>query len=234
MWQKVLDVILRRSKRNREAEQTQSELDCLLERAGEFAAKRNIHALEDLQRLVMRSIQSLHMVDAYLKPDHKAMTQFHEWNDIGINHIPGLNNSFISRVTKHPIEKDFLPIAKLGRDIVLPTCWHPSSIVNLLGRIGEERKGSAWSQDGNHKLIYWYPLNIFWVTGGNHSITQGIVLAEGSVTTNEGYDISIIYPHVKFDGTYWLDCHSGARIGKPRYKEFGYVYEIGRLILELK
>lgn len=165
MWNKLKAFFIRKPSGSVDAEQNQSELICLLERAGEFAAKRNMSALEDLQRLVMRTVQSLHVVDPYLKPDHKAIAQFHEWNKIGLNHFPGLNDTFIGHETKHPIKKDLLPIARLGRDIVLPTCWHPSSIVNVLGSIGEGRRNNPWS---------------------------------------------------------------------PRYKEFGYAFEIGRLILAVK
>lgn len=232
----MLSTITRALRRQSTAEKVpnyHSELKVLLERAKEFADCGNKHALEDLQRLVLRPIQSRHMVDAYLKEDHKAVDSFHEWNHIGLYMIPSLQKTFIDHVLEHRLDKETLPTAKLGRDIVLPTCWHPSSIMNVLGNIGEGRKSSPWEQDPNHKLHYWFPLNIFWVGGGNHSITQGIVLAEGEVKACEGYNLSKLYQHVRFDGEHWIDLHDGVKLGTPRYRELGYVYEIGRFLIDV-
>lgn len=173
------------------------------------------------------------MTDAYLKADHKALQPFHIWNDMGLAYIPGLKNTFIAHLVENQIDKHRLPSAKLGRDIVLPTGWHPSSIVNSLGMIGHGRRAGAWEADSNHQLHYWYPMNVFWVGGGNHSITVGIALAEGTVSACEGYDLSSLYPFVKFNGICWVDSESGEKIGVPRYKEFGYLFEIGRMILNL-
>jgi len=210
------------------------ELKFLLERASSFVKYNNIEALEDLQRLVLRPLQSQHMLDAYLKEDHDSLRSFHAWNDIGIGFIPGLQKNFIEFVLEHRIEKELLPAAKLGRDNVLPTSWHPSSMLNSIGQIGEGRKYGSWIQDSNHKLTYMSPINLYFVNGGNHSIAVGILLTEGAVIPQEGYDLTELYAHVIFDGVHWIDSKTERRIGKPRYKEFGFVYEIGRLIAELK
>lgn len=230
----VLARIFRYKSRKYNANIHRTELPFLLDRAKQFAVNGNTHALEDMQRLIMRPIQSLHMVDAYLKERHKAVSGFLEWSDFGIGYIPSLAKTFIELAHCNRFEKNCLPIAKLGRDIVLPTCWSHTSMMKL-GSIGEgrNRKDSSWTQDINHKLHYWYPMNIFWVDGGNHSITQGILIAEGMVTAIEGYDLSELYSYVRFDGEYWVDSVSGESIGTPRYKELGYVYEIGRYIIDM-
>ncbi|MFA0813392.1 DUF6710 family protein [Microbulbifer epialgicus] len=213
---------------------SQETLQLLLRRAKKMAALGQKEALEDLQRLALRQIQSRHMVDAYLKPDHHAIDPLSEWNDVGITFIPSIKKSLIDFLLDgRRINKGLLPTAKLGRDIVLPTCWHPFSIIHMLGKIGEGRKCGMWSQDPNHSIHYWYPLNIFWVAGGNHSITQGILLAEGEVKASEGYNLSDLYKYVFFNGDSWIDADSGATLGIPRYKEIGYVYEVGRFICQL-
>lgn len=210
-----------------------NELELLLERANYFFERRNVAALEDLQRLILRPIQSTHMADAYLKQDHGAVSAFHTWNSMGIGFIPGLQKNFIEFALEHEMDKKILPLAKLGRDNLLPTSWHPSSIVDSIGQIGEGRKYGSWTKDSNHKLTFMYPLNIYWVDGGNHSITVGIILAEGYILPSVGYNLSALYPHVFFDGERWVDTKTGEKIGKPRYKELGYVFEIGRLIASL-
>lgn len=206
----------------------------LMMRANYFADRKNVAALEDLQKLVMRPIQSLRMVDVYFKEDHKSQGTFHIWNDIGLNYIPGLGTSFISHLIDNRIDNERLPVAKLGSDIVLPSGWSPASIMNSLGKIGDGRPLGTWVQDANHQLHFWYPLNLFWVGGGNHSITVGIILSEGTIKPVEGYDLSKLYKYVNFDGQNWRDSHTGKVIGIPLYKELGYVYEIGRLILQVK
>lgn len=171
------------------------------------------------------------MVDAYLKPDHQAVDFLSEWTDMGIGFIPGIQKSFTDFLFEGRfVEENQLPTARLGRDLVLPTCWHPCSIVHMLGQIGDGRKCGAWSQDSNHSIHYWYPLNVFWVAGGNHSITQGILLAEGEIKASEGVDLTDLYKYVHFDGDKWIETGSGTALGVPRYNEFGYVYEIGRFI----
>lgn len=229
-----LKSLLRKKAPDVEAENESNAFENLMMRAKIFANQKNVAALEDLQKLVMRPIQSLRMVDVYFKPDHKSLGVYHIWNDFGLNYVPGLDNSFISHLIENQIEKEDLPVAKLGRDIVLPSGWSPSSIMNSLGRIGEGRKSGPWEQDSNHQLHYWYPLNIFWVGGGNHSITVGIILSEGVIKSAEGYDLTKLYEHVYFNGQCWIDTHGGKAIGTPIYKELGYVYEIGRLILQVK
>lgn len=213
---------------------SRSELVFLLERATDFVNQGNLFALEDLQRLVVRPLQSRHMVDAYLKADHNAIASLQEWNDIGLSWIPGLEQTLTDYASRHRYDQEELASARLGIDIVLPTCWHPASITNVLGWIGNRGKSNPWKQDSNHLLSYWYPMNIFWVHGGNHSIAQGILIAEGTIKATDGYDLSGLYDYVYFDGEHWKSSLDNQKIGMPRYKEFGYIFELGRLILSLR
>lgn len=80
---------------------------------------------------------------------------------------------------------------------------------------------------------WWYPLNIFTVEGGNHSIAQGIILCEGKVQPSEAFDLTQLLRHIRFDGRVWRDIKSEESLGKPRYKELGYIFEIGRHIVAL-
>lgn len=210
-------------------------LNTLLGHAVYFANNKNKEALEDLQRLVMRPIQSRHMVDAYLMPSHGATESLYMWTDLGIDYIPGAKQTLDEFITDNrQLQKEKLPLAKLGQDIILPTCWSPHSIRNLLGKVGLNRKLGSWVQDPNHSLTWCYPMNIFWVNGGNHSITQGIVIAQGELKPVDGFDLSDMYNFIKFDGDEWIDIKSGSKLGAPRYKEFGYIYEIGRYILAIE
>lgn len=210
-----------------------SELGILLKRADEIARFNGREGLVDLQRLIARKLQSEHMSDAYFKPAHGAIPSLDACRHFGINLVPGANQHFDEFILDNrSLPMDELPRAKLGRDIVLPTCWHPSSILQSIGRIGEGLKWGKWTQDHNHDLMYWYPLNIFWVGGGNHSITQGIIRAEGEIKARSGFDLTDLYRYVRFDGIRWVDTETDQELGYPRYKEFGYIYEVGRYLIE--
>lgn len=210
-------------------------LRCLLDRAEVFFTCGNREALVDLQRLVLRPIQSIHMLDAYLRPDHHAIESLDMWVDLNFGVIPQIEQTLEDFVLDNrEILTERLPIAQLGHDIVLPTCWNPTSMQRMLGAIGQGRILGEWRQDDvNHNLIWCYPLNIYWVTGGNHSIMQGVLLAGGELAPKEGYDLSGLYSYLQFDGDSWRDNHSGKALGKPRYQAFGYAFEIGRLIFAL-
>lgn len=198
----------------------------LLRRIDQLAQEGRVEALRDLQRIIARPMQSRHMAAAYLRPDHAAPESIEPFRQFGL--IFGWEPTHLSlKATLVP--QDRLPTAKLGRDIVLPTCWHPSSSLGLLGFIGPEPGRRPWKLDPlNHRLTWWYPLNIFSVAGGNHSIAMGILAAEGELTATSGFDMSGLLPSVAFDGHNWIEPETGKMLGTPRYREFGYLFEIGR------
>ena len=83
-------------------------------------------------------------------------------------------------------------------------------------------------------VLYTYPLDITWVNGGNHFITQGLLRGEGTLEPDEVLDLTRLINLVRYDGSYWIAIKSNKRLGLPRYSEFGMVWEIGRLIIDLQ
>lgn len=106
--------------------QNREKLEDLIQRARRFDDAGDRHALEDLQRLIARPLQSLHMVDAYLKPAHGAVKSLLP-EDIGFP------------FDYENLKKMDAPAAVLGRDIVLPTSWSPGSMDSMTGKIGPGR-----------------------------------------------------------------------------------------------
>jgi hypothetical protein len=119
---------------------------------------------------------------------------------------------------------------KLGVDLVFPGPWHQGRIINSLCELRPGGAGGKWRQDPNHAVILWLPLGVAWVFGGNHSITAGIIHAQGEVTPEETYDISRVYKHVVCDGVEYKRAHDGTRIGPVPDLEMAAIFEIGRLI----
>lgn len=212
-----------------------TEFENILNIAEKLASMPNpIPRLHDLQKLIMRPIQALHMSDAYRKPAHGAIDSLDDFKSFGIDSLPTLQKGFVEFLWYSCKAKESdIPTANLASDIVLPTPWSQSSMVNMLGFLGQHRGLRPFKEEDNHRLSWWYPLNIFWVQNGNHSIMQGILVGEGLITPVSGYDLTPLYNEVRFDGKFWVD-RTGEQIGCPRYPELGYVYEIGRLILSKK
>ncbi|WP_230589717.1 DUF6710 family protein, partial [Pseudomonas chlororaphis] len=77
------------------------------------------------------------------------------------------------------------------------------------------------------------PFGIALVTGGNHSITAGIVNGEGVVETSQVDDLSSLYDYVHYDGNSFIRTHDGQKLGTPRDEEPGMLFEIGRLMNQL-
>jgi hypothetical protein len=217
----------------------------LLRQTDKLAEARNFEGLKDLIKLILRPIQSEHLRDAYLKPDHEARESlswahslgFKSYLQFSLNDTFYSHRTFIEWCTSEECavkNKNLYPRLKLSSDIVLPTPWHPLRILRNIGSIGEFRAQGAFKQDpSNHIVIYHYPLMIGWVGGGNHSIMQGIITGEGSLVPEEVHDISPLIDEVYFDGVNWRD-NKDRKIGQPRYQEFGWCWEIARRIKALE
>jgi hypothetical protein len=208
-----------------------------MERANELANQENIYGLVDLIRIVLRPIQAEHIRNAYLRQPHAAIGELF-YSDLGLNCVlPEFNQTFgallytdLCRVS----DTTRFPKLNLASDVTLPTSWNAGSIVNMLGMIGKDRHCGPFVQSENHKIMYTYPLAIGWVANGNHSLIQAILRGEGEIKPVEVYDLSPIVKSVKFDGKQWLCRKTKAVLGSPRYQEFGWVWEIGRLIIEIE
>lgn len=210
-------------------ERTASRFDEFMRRAAIYAGERNIEALEMLQRAVLRPLQSYHILEAFLRPDHGAPVFLNPGRCFGLTEVPGLGGSFDEFVKLRERGTYEPMVAKLSKDMVLPTCWRPSSMTGLFGQC------TPWEFDStNHVVAHWSPLGIFWVLGGNHSIAHGILNGEGEIPVSDVYDLDSLYSGVRFDGQSWLDTTSDRVIGRPRCPEFGIVFELGRMIATIR
>lgn len=120
----------------------------------------------------------------------------------------------------------------LNRDLVLPWSWKTSRLVNCIAQIGEGRTEGPWRQDYNHRVDLWLPMGIAWVSGGNHSISIGIIQGEGSITPESIYDISPVYDYVHCDGVNYYREDDGFKISPVKNAEIAAIFEIGRLMKE--
>ncbi|MDR6680244.1 DUF6710 family protein [Pseudomonas oryzihabitans] len=207
----------------------------LLNWARQIYDRKDILGLQDLIKLVMRPLQSRHMVDAYLKMPHRAMEELWWLNSLGfIGRMPGRDMEINYFIMQSAVSVPPDLVLDLSSDTVLPTPWHPSSIVNMIGRIGPGRPLGKFKQSTNHRVTFMSPINLGWVDGGNHSITQAIISGEGQLVPNVYLDVTEVVKRIYFDGKAWRCIGSGEKRGQPRYVELGLVWEISRLIVNLK
>jgi hypothetical protein len=119
----------------------------------------------------------------------------------------------------------------LGADLVFPWPWARERIADSICLLRPGGRGGKWRQDPkNHFIELWLPLGIGWVSGGNHSLTAGIIHAQGEVIPEETFDISRVYRHVHCDGVDYRRTHDGSKIGPVSDLEMAAIFEIGRLI----
>ncbi|WP_153786195.1 DUF6710 family protein [Pseudomonas sp. EMN2] len=207
----------------------------LMKWAISLEAANNRRGLEDLIKIVLRPVQAIHMREALLRPPHKGPQTLHWTHALGGlwdgDAGPGTWLAFLRRECRRPV--DVHSIVRLGSDMVIPTMWSESSILNNLGKIGKGRMNGEFKQDGGHHIMLMRPLNIAWVNGGNHSITQGILDGAGELVPDDVYDVSEIIKSVVFDGECWVCRRTGIRLGSPTYAEFGWAWEIARLLISL-
>ena len=195
-------------------------------------AKENPCALRDFVVLLGRKLQSDYMCRAVsllnehsidgLRPEHVWFNEFIPLNSLGQNLYQLKKNANTTRTLN------------LASDMVLPCTWNIKSVVSCISGIGSEKRCGQWEQDDiNHRIEYWLPFGIAWVHGGNHSIMAGIIQGEGVITTEDVYDLSLLFPHVKFDGNAFIRESDNTVINKSTEFEFSAIYEVGRLMHKL-
>lgn len=191
-------------------------------------ARKDPKALPALIKLIGRSSQA-RVMNKVLRHDQDAETcHYEERNALFDTTVPitpdGRSLEDLKR--KVPASRPL----KLGVDLVFPWPWERGRIIRNLCELRPGGKGGEWRQDWNHAVILWLPLGVGWVCGGNHSITAGIIQAQGEVTPEETYDISRVYKHVVCDGVEYKRVHDGKRIGLVPDLEMAAIFEIGRLV----
>src|SRR5690606_8546461 len=100
----------------------------------------------------------------------------------------------------------------LARDPVLPWAWNRTSYMSALATIGShdgQYGKKRWRQDFNHKVDLWLPWGIGFVAGGNHSITAGILAADGELVPCNAYDMCFLFDELRCDGTRFHDQRTG-------------------------
>lgn len=194
-------------------------------------AKQNPDALCDFVRLLGRKLQSDYMCRAVSRLDKGKVPDL-EPELVWFDEFAPLNSAGQS-VYELKKNTETTRTLNLASDIVLPWPWHVGRVISCISCIGPGRPAGAWQQDKvNHQVEYWIPFGIGWVHGGNHSIMTGIVQGQGAITTDNVYDLSAVFSHVRFNGKEFVRISDNTVIQKVSEFEFAAIFEVGRLMHE--
>ncbi|OMD58163.1 hypothetical protein BSK48_30665 [Paenibacillus odorifer] len=123
---------------------------------------------------------------------------------------------------------------ELAKDLILPWPWNDQRYIRSISSIGVSRPWGEWKEHtSNHNTYVLLPIGVCIVVGGNHSITSGILQGEGTLKTDNVYDMSDLYNYVYTDGRHYKRIKDESLISEVSNVEFAAIFEIGRIMMNL-
>ena len=192
--------------------------------------QKNPKELHNLIRLLGRKAQSNHLT-YILKHENDREMVMASPTTMWFNPYEKLGNDEKSLYDlRIELNQDYE--VSLSNDVVLTNPWAGGRMRTALIQHGQGRERGIWKQDSyNHVAQLWLPMNVTWVSNGNHSIAAGIIQRDGVLIPKEVYDISPIFEYVRCDGDNFIDIQRNVKISKVRDVEFSAIFEIGRLMI---
>lgn len=189
----------------------------------ETIATENPAGLTNLIRALLLPLQSEHMIGVAERSHHRAPSEIDRYKFF-------FRSRGLFEMSKLWVQPTPDIVMNLTRDVVLPTPWARRGYASALANIGNSKRNGAWKQDPNHVVSVWLPWRIGFVSGGNHSITAGVLTGEGTIRVEEVFDFSPVLAAVRCDGTHYRDCRTGKRIADVEDHRRAAVFEIGRIL----
>ena len=185
--------------------------------------------LDDLRKVFLRKIQADQIALSYMSPIHSAPPEIFNFQLFG----PALGKLVSEKKPETVAMKQTLDLAQTG---ILPTPWHPISMIANIGIYGLGYGRRPWlQQQGNHKILWCPTFGIGIVHGGNHSLTAAVITNELThLNIKESCDLSKMFDFYYFDGRAYKEKGSSKFSSIPEISEFGIVFELSRKIHELQ
>lgn len=211
----------------------------LMTRAEALSAGKNLVGLRDLLKVCIRPLQYSAIREPYINADYGGEINLGWAQSFNIHTSGSIFKMEFTELLRSDIcqleSDDCLHRLNLATVPVLTRPWRPDRLLKNLGVIGEGLiKGPFEQEDRVHDVCYNYPFDIGWVGRSKHSIAAAIIRGEGEISPCETHDYSPLIKAIKFDGLYWRCIGTNRKLGKPDFVELGWIWEIGRLIIELE
>lgn len=210
-----------------EVQRKKEEFNNILEFAIEVS-QENPKELHNLIRLLGREVQVKYLTRMLKHISSHTMDEISPrtwWFDPQEN----LGNSGKS-LFDLSIQLDQKHEVSLSDDLVVTSPWKRDSMKDVFTIHGKGRERGEWKQNSNHAAQLWFPMNITWVSNGNHSIAAGIIQRDGFLVPEKVLDISPVFKYVRCDGAHFIDIEKNTRIGEVKDVGFCAIFEIGKLM----
>lgn len=186
----------------------------------------NPDALRNLIFALLRPLQSEHLLAVAECQDHQAPDAINGSSFFFTNH------SLFSH-SDHWIQDYPIVELNLACTPIFPTPWDRDRYARALALIGHGKPLGDWRQEPNHVVSLWLPWGIGFVSGGNHSISSGILGGEMvSIVPHEVFDFSPVLNLVESDGATYRSKQYGEVLAEVTDHRIAAVFEIGRLIIQ--
>lgn len=189
---------------------------------------QKINGINKVHKILLSSVQqkifeavsdSTHPIDSY--PERYF---FDNWSVPDCNYCHTNYRKRTIATLENPIT------VYLNTDPVLSFPWDKDRL-STLQYIGYRTNKPFENRPLNHKMTFFYPINIFLVYNGMHSIFAGIYDRSNYASANQIVNMSSFYQHYYFDGTHFRHYTCNKIIDTPKYVELGILYELGRIYL---
>jgi len=188
-------------------------------------------SLAALTRLIGGSIQSM-MISEILRQDGTPDSMPSSPHDFFFDfHFPLTPEGKTFDDLAPQRESPPFPRLDLQRDILLPAPWNRRRAIRALSGLRPGGAWGRWQQDQNHLVVVWFPWQIGWVYGGNHSIRSAIANGRaGKVRASAVVNVARCFEFVECDGSNWYRKQDGRVISVVASIEAGVLWEVGRLM----
>ena len=141
----------------------------------------------------------------------------------------------VPHLTEYEINKNFNEVVAenlnihLGRDSILTGTWGSDKLVSAIATTAETEK---WTQK-SHYIDLFLPYGVSFVTeDGIHTITKGILKAEGQLKPARIFNISDVHKDIYTDGVAFYKKCDGSIFSPVENFNLSVVFGIGALIVE--
>lgn len=192
--------------------------------------QHKLQIIDFLLNVIKKDIQ----IDLLSEIYYKCEYEIRHIEDVGLIPLKYLDeNGIVHRL--EPVGKKQIDLSKVVT-VVVPwkRQWMKNAIITIANC------GFRYKKEEHNLTWYFKELDLCYAKNGNHHFAAGIIQETGCIEADV-YTIEQLFPHVKTDGAYWFNIHTGERL-KMNIKDedmevfdfrVAVLYELAKLKYEL-
>jgi|GEM_PF-1720532 len=196
-------------------------------------AKKSLDSEEDLEQKLVLLDFMIQVIKNDLTANSLATTFYDEHffeNHLSASFFPMFyyNQSGIKKST-YSLTKKGRRMVNLAEDCIFVTPWNTQKLQKTVTTLHHHNLEYL---PETHFSTYYFPLGIWRIENGYHSISAGIGYKKGEILSKE-IDITNSFPHITTDGTYWYNTHTRGRLSRVLDFRIAVIYEMTKLKAKL-